>query len=635
MNNIFKVCNFLLILLIFGGNKVIAQTNNLTPEKKQKKEVYNHRKVSKPIGINLTSIVDYSTEFAFTDAFKQSREWIPFNADGSGPWTTKIPVALNENGFPKQIPYDNGTDLPQKVRTLLVWSLPDNAFPKGDFRLIVKGKGKVRLSSGASGTYDTPINTKVYADKGVILTIESSDVNDPISDIKFILPKYTENYQTKTFTDELLTFISDFQSIRYMDWLRTNNSTVETWSDRSTENNYTQSTKKGVAWEYVIALSNLTQKDLWINIPHKADDNYIQELAKLLKNGLDSNLKIYLEYSNEVWNGGFKQHKEAADLAQSIGYTGSVWERAAKYNAKRSADIFYAFEKIFDSKQLIKVVPSQAANSFLSKTILGFFNDTKYNPKKVTADALAIAPYFSGSSVSNHIIDNNLIETITVPEIVKLMDESLPIAFERMQKNYDVANTNGIDLIVYEGGQHLVASGSNKDNDKLTQKFTEANRHPDLQQAYCKYFNKWYNDYGGMFMHFSSHGVYGKHGSWGVKEYLDDINNPKYLSLKNCVFKDNDQSTLSTNDVNFNDEDVFTIWPNPIENNTLQVQLKDIPEGKMTFTIYDINSKVVLYKKLALTSKRVKIDVKDLSKGIYFVRMHSAKRSLTSKIIIK
>lgn len=511
------------------------------------------------IGINLSSVHDYSTEFVFTDAMKQSREWISFNADGTGPWSTNLAVPLQSNGFPIQIPYSDGINPPQKVRTLMLWDLPESTFPSGNYRLIVSGTGTVRLDFGATGTFDTPVDTLVYVDSGVALEIEYSDANNPIHQIQFIRPGYIETYQTKTFTDDFLNFLSDFDCIRYMDWLRTNGSPIENWEQRSLPNYYTQSTNMGVAWEYIIELSNLTQKDLWINIPNKADDNYMQQLASLLMSELNSDLKIYLEYSNEIWNSAFPQHQESALLGENLGYTGEEWELAWKFTAKRSADLFHTFENVFtDHERLIKIIPSQAANSWLTNQLVTFFNDLTYNPHMVSADAVAIAPYFAGN-VANEIVSEGLVSSITIEDIVNRMEMTLPQTFNRMQENQLVANNHGLDLLIYEGGQHLVATGTNVNIDELTQKLNEANRHPDLENVYCQYFNHWYHNHGGLFMHFSSHGTYTKWGSWGVKETMTDFDNPKYLALQNCVFENN----WTNYDIDFLLSPDFIIYPNP------------------------------------------------------------------------
>ena len=46
---------------------------------------------------------------------------------------------------------------------------------------------------------------------------------------------------------------------------------------------------------------------MWVNVPLMADDDYILQFATLLKQQLDPSLAVYVEYSNEIWNGGFSQ----------------------------------------------------------------------------------------------------------------------------------------------------------------------------------------------------------------------------------------------------------------------------------------------------------------------------------------
>jgi hypothetical protein len=43
----------------------------------------------------------------------------------------------------------------------------------------------------------------------------------------------------------------------------------------------------------------------WFCIPFKADDDYVRKYAEYLKTNLREDIKIYVEYSNEVWNGFF------------------------------------------------------------------------------------------------------------------------------------------------------------------------------------------------------------------------------------------------------------------------------------------------------------------------------------------
>ena len=42
-------------------------------------------------------------------------------------------------------------------------------------------------------------------------------------------------------------------------------------------------------------------------VPHFDDERYMYELGCLIRDQLDPSLKCYVEWSNETWNGIFKQ----------------------------------------------------------------------------------------------------------------------------------------------------------------------------------------------------------------------------------------------------------------------------------------------------------------------------------------
>lgn len=75
----------------------------------------------------------------------------------------------------------------------------------------------------------------------------------------------------------------------------------------------------GAAWEYVVQFANTVQKDAWIHVPVDATDDYVMQLATLLKNNLDPALNLYVEYDNEVWNWGFPQSLWNLDAANAAG----------------------------------------------------------------------------------------------------------------------------------------------------------------------------------------------------------------------------------------------------------------------------------------------------------------------------
>jgi hypothetical protein len=516
--------------------------------------------IKRPVGVNLSNVADYSTELVFTNAFLQCREWISSNASGTGPWDTGVNIPQRPDGYPVQVPFQVGGSAPQIVKTLLVWDL-FSATPTGKYRLKSKGKGKIRLSNGAMGEFNSPVDVLVSVNNGVILEILSSDINDPVREIQFILPDYVNDAQNKTFTNKFTGFISDFQVIRFMDFTHTNGSRIKNWNERTPVHYYTQSRVGGVAWEYVVQLANETGKDVWINIPHLATDTYIDSLARLIHSRLNPSLKIYVEYSNELWNGAFSQHHDCAALAQGLGFTGQPWERTWKYTVKRSADVFSIFKNAYsDDQRLVFVIPSQAANVWLSEELISYFDDPLYNPHQIKPDAIAIAPYF-GHDVANNLVNQNKVQSASISEILNDLENSIPESLDWIEDHKTLAYKYKLRLIAYEGGQHLVATGSNLNNDLLTQKLISTNRNAGMLELYCGYMDAWYDAAGDLFCHFNSVQAYTRYGSWGLMEEQNDTDSPKYLGLRECVFPYNQVSSAVFSDSG--NHAALYISPNP------------------------------------------------------------------------
>ena len=89
-------------------------------------------------------------------------------------------------------------------------------------------------------------------------------------------------------------------------------------------------------------LANTLHTNVWISVPAHATDDYVRQLATLLKNGLASDLKIYLEYSNEVWNTSFEQNRYNRSAAGA--------EVVAAAQAGKSSDLNYDHLAVDTSK---------------------------------------------------------------------------------------------------------------------------------------------------------------------------------------------------------------------------------------------------------------------------------------------
>ena len=76
------------------------------------------------------------------------------------------------------------------------------------------------------------------------------------------------------FAPPFISLVSRFDSLRFMDWVVTNNNLIEDWVDRRVVQapSYapTINVTGGVPWETCVDLANTVGRDMWINIPGKA-----------------------------------------------------------------------------------------------------------------------------------------------------------------------------------------------------------------------------------------------------------------------------------------------------------------------------------------------------------------------------
>src|SRR6185312_14999519 len=64
--------------------------------------------------------------------------------------------------------------------------------------------------------------------------------------------------------------------------------------------------------------ANAVGADPWLNVPEHADDDYITQMATLVHHMLGPDQKVYVEFSNEVWNGQFQQSQYATKMGQGV-----------------------------------------------------------------------------------------------------------------------------------------------------------------------------------------------------------------------------------------------------------------------------------------------------------------------------
>jgi hypothetical protein len=448
------------------------------------------------LGINLAGVVDYSTQIVFKDLMKQSRFWI---SSSGGNWDDGYAVPYNAQGYPTSL-------RPAAfVRALMVWDI-DGYYPGGSYTPTFDGTGTVAVTSQTSS--------------GIILELQATNVSDPVSNIQLIIPGQT-NAIAAPFYTPFVDMVSPFSTYRFMDWNSTNNSEIVSWSERTTTDYVNQT--NSVAYEYMIQLCNHTQSNMWICIPQAANDDYVTQLATLIRDTLDENLICYVELSNEVWNGIFTAQGYFRDFATAAGIAGTDFQKTMRGYSRRAVQCFDIFDTVFGADRptrVKRVLAGQTQNTGVGDLALGFEN------AYLKTDYYATAPYFYATGATN---------AMTVTQILDLLEDAdNGVDYARSVMETDVGflanNYPTVAPAFYEGGQHLTSFNTDSALDAL---YMAANRHPRMQTIYAAYLQAWQEVADGcLFCHYSSCGEYSNNGSWGLVEYQEAANalanSPKY-----------------------------------------------------------------------------------------------------------
>ncbi len=477
------------------------------------------------LGINLAGPADWNTELPFVDVFRLARKWV--SQTKGQPWGKGPELTLDEHGWVKKLEPNCWAETP-------ICTIRGGHYPPGQYTVLYDGKGKIEFFNAAKIIASEPGKISINADPnkgGFHLKITQTDPDDYIRNIRVIMPGFLETCQDNPWHPVFLARWKGMACLRFMDFMHTNNSTISTWADRPKLSDATFTTK-GIPLELLIDLANRLNTDPWFCIPHLADDDYVRNFAQMVKNRLNPDLKIYIEYSNEVWNGQFKQHHYAGQKGQELGFAEKPWEAAWRYTAYRSVQIFNIFEEVFGSAdRLIRVLPTQAANPYVSERILEFQDAYKH------ADALAVAPYISFNIHPQAPVNPTAeVQNWTLDQLLDYVEtKSLPQSIGWIQRQKHTADKFGLKLIAYEAGQHLVGVAGGENNETVTALLHKANAHPRMGKIYEKYLTAWTDAGGDLLCHFSSVSRWSKWGSWGLLQHYDDdpAKSPKFTAVLN------------------------------------------------------------------------------------------------------
>jgi hypothetical protein len=430
-----------------------------------KKDPWVDRPIAPAMGIGLGGVATYGPIAQFSDMMRQSREWrARINTDK---WT----VVEDSDGWPISLKSNDGATAEiSKEHSIFMYMYGKRV--KGKVTVTWEGDGELNISQYKLIEDRYPKEKRRVYDwnyevAGIInLNIVRSNPKDHIRNIHIWQPGLEDG---KTiFYPAWKEILKPFPYLRFMDWTQTNNSKQADWKDRNLPSNMRQT---NVAWEYVIQLSNETKKDPWICIPHLATDDYVVQLARLFKARLDPDLRVYVEYSNEIWNGSFGQtqwsYKEAKKEMESIKKeeleskkykADRPWEYGAMMSGRRAAQIWKIMAKeLGNPERIVRVI---ADFMFIDRAMEGALNTSNGEGR---VDLIALNAYFMHGKALDYL--NNNQKNWKIDDAFDYMTQLFLIEEVKKWNRVTSAKTKWpkIPVTCYEGGQHL-ANPFNKEN---------------------------------------------------------------------------------------------------------------------------------------------------------------------------
>lgn len=308
----------------------------------------------------------------------------------------------------------------------------------------------------------------------------------------------------------------------------------------------------GAPLEVIVELMNQLKADPWFTIPHSANDDYVKRFADYVHRELHSDAKVYLEYSNETWNGIFwaAEYARIRGLALNLDPRNNAFSAAYYFHTHRAIEIFKLWEKEFGSSERFvrllgsKTNDTQTYNSagkaqYISFMTRNMLERLKERNELGYIDGVAIGPYFSGCQTRAHIqcadttkVPKLLSKVSNVDDVFDIIDNTndpyaLPELMLWIDGQSKLVKSYGKQLYAYEGGQHITVEHTvvtdPVERDRLQGIFHAAQRDPRMKQRYITLLQAWDDATGGSnpFVLYTIAQGFHDYGTFGLLEHLN------------------------------------------------------------------------------------------------------------------
>lgn len=523
------------------------------------------------LAFGLNGLSDYSTQQPFIDQMRTAREWIghlPDQWGGHDAQWLRDGGFLDEDGWITRMPANLA-----RIGTLILTDLPAGMTSvAGRYHASWEGSAYPAFRGAARNVRYSRGNATFDFEPGegpVLIEINRGDLRN----LSVVHERHLDRHAAgEIFNPDWLALIGDAETLRFMDWMDTNNSDQAAWSDRPNLSDYTWAAH-GAPLEVMLELANRTGAEPWFTLPHLADDDYMRRFAEAVRDGLRPDLRAWVEFSNEVWNWSFTQADWAEQNARAR-WNGREWAWVQFY-ALRATEMARIWADVFagQSERLVRVLSVQTGWIGLEQDILhaplwqaedpanrppfehfdayavtGYFSaefhDDGRQPMlddwlarslaEAEAQATALPPNERAAHVAEHRFDlalelagqellDGAISGVPANSVRHLLDHTLAY-------HARVAQEHGLTMVMYEGGTHVTVPPARHDDSDLVDFIIALNHSPQMATLYRVLIEGWGALTEAPFNAFVDIGAPTVWGSWGALRHIDD-ENPRWDAL--------------------------------------------------------------------------------------------------------
>jgi hypothetical protein len=524
-----------------------------------------------PLGMNLMNVNYYTSEVPFLNLFKmsgvsQSNGGFFTHNTKTYVWNTNEAayLQLDSNGYPTSLTATSADPhSPQQfdsVGVLLMRDLaPSNAgkglpYPAGLYVIDYDGQGTLavdldaKLVSASPGHY--VFNVASPSSAGFDIYITSTDPNHTGNYIHNIQVVKAEQENLllagNVFNPTFLGLLQKFHVLRTIQWLEIDNGggLLANWAQRPLPTDGGWGGPNGVPVEVAIQACNAVSADCWLNVPHMATNDYITQMATVAHNNLGTSQKIYVEFSNEVWNSIYPQHAYAVSQGEAM-WPGSSsnsngWASWYGMRVAQTCDLWKAAWGA-DAGRVVCVMSSFIYSTDYATQSLNCSLWTGSGNAPCSGHgigAVAIAPYFSIATPASltSAPDGGLstlfssMNNTSLPQI-----STAELAFKTALAPFH------LPLITYEAGQTLEGFPTYQTGSAMVNTFIAANRDPRMGTVYTNFLNQWKANGGDLVVMYADISTPSQYGEWGALESVMDTvypltaAPPKWQAIQNYI----------------------------------------------------------------------------------------------------